>query len=325
MKPAPIREDEIPTLSGVTARSALEAAWDAGVMKPTPIREIEYHAMSGLAVLARVLAMMGLMVAGLAVSRYAEAPPLIIPSLLLGVTGFVGLFGLFTVNPNEAIILQLFGAYKGTVKEPGLRWANPLYASKAVSLRVFTFECNTLKVNDRDGNPVQIAAAVVWKVVDTAQASFHVYNYDHFVRVQSEAALRNLATRYPYDAHDREGEVALRSHTAEVSEHLRAEIQDRLTQAGVKVVDARISHLAYAPEIAGLMLQRQQASAMIAARQKIVEGAVGMVEMALALLSQRKIVELGGPQKAEIISNLLVVLCAERGTQPTINAGSTAP
>ena len=235
---------------------------------------------------------------------------------------FFGLIGLFTVSPNEAKVLQLFGNYKGTVREPGLRWVNPFFTKRGISLRVRNFESERLKVNDLAGNPIEIAAVVVWRVVDTAEALFHVDNYDNFVHVQSESALRNMALSYPYDAHV-EGEISLRSHTAEIAEHLKTEIQDRLAQAGVEVLEARISHLAYAPEIAHAMLQRQQASAVIAARQKIVEGAVGMVEMALQMLSHQNIVELDNDKKATMVSNLLVVLCSDRGTQPIVSAGKS--
>jgi len=241
-------------------------------------------------------------------------------AILFGMSGLIGFIGLFTVAPNQAKVLQLFGQYKGTVKTPGLKWASPFYVKSRVTLRVRNFESEKLKVNDHSGNPIQIAAIVVWKVYDTAEALFHVDNYENFVRIQTEAALRNLASSYPYDAHV-EGEISLRSHTAEVAEHLKTEIQDRLTQAGVLVIEARFSHLAYAPEIAGVMLQRQQASAVIAARSKIVEGAVGMVEMALEMLSKNNIVELDNPTKARMVSNLLIVLCGDRGTQPTVNAG----
>ena len=231
------------------------------------------------------------------------------------------LVGLFVVNPNEGRVLQLFGDYVGTVKTPGLRWANPFYTKKRISLRVRNFESAQLKVNDHDGNPIEIAAVVVWRVVDTAEAVFEVDDYQNFVKVQTEAAVRNLATSYTYDAHE-EDQMSLRGNTAEVAEHLKKEIQERLAKAGVEVIEARISHLAYAPEIAQAMLQRQQAGAIIAARQRIVEGAVGMVEMALEMLSQREIVELDNERKAAMVSNLLVVLCGERATQPVINTGT---
>lgn len=229
--------------------------------------------------------------------------------------------GLFIVNPNEGQVLQFFGDYVGTTKVPGLRWANPLYTKKRISLRVRNFESSRLKVNDNEGNPIEIAAVVVWRVVDTAEAVFEVDDYNNYVTVQSEAALRNLATSYPYDAHVEE-QISLRGHTAVVAEHLKKEIQDRLAKAGVEVIEARISHLAYAPEIAQAMLQRQQAGAIIAARQRIVEGAVGMVEMALEMLSHREIVRLDDERRAAMVSNLLVVLCGERATQPIINTGT---
>jgi regulator of protease activity HflC (stomatin/prohibitin superfamily) len=248
---------------------------------------------------------------------------------LIGVVGGVFLFvvavfcftGLFIVNPNEGAVLTLFGRYVGTVKLPGLWWVNPFMAKKKVSLRVRNFETGKLKVNDSNSNPIEIAAVVVWKVVDTAEAMFEVDDYEHYVRVQSESAVRTLASSYPYDAHSH-GEVALSTHTAEVSKGLLAEVQERLGKAGVQVTEARISHLAYAPEIASAMLQRQQASAVIAARQKIVEGAVGMVEMALEMLSTKKIIDLDPERRAAMVSNLLVVLCSERGTTPVVNAGT---
>lgn len=229
--------------------------------------------------------------------------------------------GLFMVAPNEGRVLQLFGAYRGTAREPGLRWANPFYMKKSISLRVRNFETGRLKVNDSRGNPVEIAAIVVWRVVDTAEAAFQVDDYENYVHVQSESALRNMATGYPYDAHE-EGEVALSSHTAEISKRIREEIQARLEKAGVEIIEARISHLAYSPEIAAAMLRRQQATAVVAARQKIVEGAVGMVEQALELLSERNVLELDEERKAAMVSNLLVVLCAESEAQPVVNTGS---
>jgi len=242
--------------------------------------------------------------------------------LLVFVVVDVGCFhGLFMLQPNQAAVLTLFGKYIGTAHEQGLRWANPFLAKKLVSLRVRNFETHHLKVNDKDGNPVEIAAVVVWKVVDSAEATFEVDNYENYVNVQSESALRNLATAYAYDSHDEEVK-SLRGHTAAVADHLKAELQERLTKAGVSIVEARISHLAYAPEIAQAMLQRQQASAIIAARKTIVEGAVGMVEMALDMLSKKNVVQLDEERKAAMVSNLLVVLCGERGTQPIVNAGS---
>jgi regulator of protease activity HflC (stomatin/prohibitin superfamily) len=238
-----------------------------------------------------------------------------------GVAVLIGLCGLFMVEPNQGRVLTLFGDYRGTERRPGLRWANPFYSKKAISLRVRNFETAHLKVNDADGNPIEIAAVVVWKVVDTFEAVFQVDNYEDFVHVQSESALRNLATQYTYDSHG-DGEKSLRGNTVEVADQLRREIHDRLMAAGVDVLEARISHLAYASEIAHAMLQRQQATAIIAARQKIVEGAVGMVEMALARLSEQKIVELDEERKAAMVSNLLVVLCSDRSATPVVNAGT---
>lgn len=229
--------------------------------------------------------------------------------------------GFFMVHPNQAKVLQLFGAYRGTCHLSGLRWANPFYSKKPVSVRVRNFESGKLKVNDSSGSPIEIAAVVVWRVVDTAEAVFEVDNYEEFVSIQSESALRNLASSYPYEPED-ENEVALRSHPQRISESLKKEIQERLTKAGVEVVEARISHLAYAQEIAQAMLRRQQANAIIAARSRIVEGAVGMVEMALEELSRKQVVELDEERKAAMVSNLLVVLCSEESTQPVLNTGS---
>jgi hypothetical protein len=231
------------------------------------------------------------------------------------------LAGLFVVNPNEAKVVQLFGSYVGTVRESGFKWVNPFCTKRKVSQRVRNFETPKLKVNDHVGNPIEIAAVVVWKVTDTAEAVFEVDNYENFVHVQSESALRNLATSYPYDAHA-EGEMALRSNTAEIAGELMKEIQARLTKAGIEVIEARISHLAYAPEIAGAMLRRQQASAIVAARQKFVEGAVGMVEMALDQLAKKNVVTLDDERKATMVSNMLVVLCSDQHTQPVINTGT---
>jgi regulator of protease activity HflC (stomatin/prohibitin superfamily) len=233
----------------------------------------------------------------------------------------VSLGGFFVVNPNEGLVLQLFGDYAGTSRTEGLRWANPFYTKRRVSLRVRNFESARLKVNDSDGNPIDIAAVIVWKVVDTAEACFEVDDYENYLKVQSEAAVRNLATRYPYDAHE-DGQVSLRGSTAAVAKDLKTELHDRLAKAGVEVVEARLSHLAYAAEIAAAMLQRQQAGAIIAARTRIVEGAVGMVEMALERLSRQKIVTLDEERKAAMVSNLLVVLCGERAAQPVINTGT---
>ena len=233
----------------------------------------------------------------------------------------LGFFGLTVVNPNEARVVQLFGRYTGTLRDQGFWWVNPFTLRRKVSMRVRNFESAKLKVNDHDGNPIEIAAVVVWKVVDTAEALFHVDNYDNFVHVQSESALRNLASTYAYDPHD-DGVMSLRANTQEVAEQIKHEIQSRLQQAGVEVIEARISHLAYAPEIAGAMLRRQQASAIVAARTKIVAGAVGMVEMALAELQAKHIIELDPERRAAMVSNMLVVLCSDQHPQPVVNAGT---
>jgi regulator of protease activity HflC (stomatin/prohibitin superfamily) len=229
--------------------------------------------------------------------------------------------GLFTVQPNQAVVLILFGSYVGTVRDSGWWWTNPFNTRRRVSLRVRSLNGHMIKVNDHAGNPVEIAAVVVWKVLDTAQAVFDVETYEDFVTVQSETAVRHLASIYPYDEYDSDA-TSLRGSTDKVSDALRAELQERLRPAGVEIIEARLSHLAYAPEIAGAMLQRQQAAAIIAARQRIVEGAVGMVEMALERLSANKIVELDEERKAAMVSNLLVVLCGERAATPVLNTGT---
>jgi regulator of protease activity HflC (stomatin/prohibitin superfamily) len=229
--------------------------------------------------------------------------------------------GFFIINPNEAFVLQFFGNYVGTVKEPGLKWTNPLYSKTRVDLRVWNFESTQLKVNDHDGNPIEIAAIVSYRIIDSAQALFNISDYTAYVKFQTESALRALATRHPYDAHQ-EGQMSLRANTDEVAAQLTKEVQDHLQNTGIEIVNARISHLAYAPEIASAMLQRQQASAIIAARAKIVEGAVTMVEMALTHLAKDKIVELDHKEKAALVSNLLVVLCSHSNTQPVLNTGA---
>jgi regulator of protease activity HflC (stomatin/prohibitin superfamily) len=230
-------------------------------------------------------------------------------------------FGLTVVNPNVASVVTLFGVYKGSIKKAGFWWVNPLSTRRPISLRVRNFETGRLKVNDRDGNPIEIAAVIVWQVVETFEAVFNVDDYENFVHVQAEAALRNMATSYPYDAHE-EGQMSLRLSAGEIAERLRSELGERLEKAGVNVVETRISHLAYAAEIASAMLRRQQAGAVVAARTKIVEGAVGMVEMALEELSRKHVVELDEERKAAMVSNLLVVLCSEQNVHPVVNTGS---
>ena len=284
------------------------------------IRERERHGIPGLPVLlALLLAIPGtILMFGWAAANENVLGVLALPLIPVEI---VMLRGLFIVAPNQARVLQLFGDYVGTAKQPGLRWANPFLTRKKISLRVRNFESSRSKVNDADGNPIEIAAVLVWRVVETAEAVFEVDDYENYVKVQTEAALRNAATSYPYDSYE-EGVVSLRGSTATVAEHLKGEVQRRLEKAGVDVIEARISHLAYAQEIAAAMLQRQQAGAIIAARQLIVQGAVGMVEMALEMLSHKSIVQLDEERKAAMVSNLLVVLCGERAAQPIVNAGT---
>lgn len=250
--------------------------------------------------------------------------PVLIVTVALPLAALSGLSaaGLFTVQPNQAVVLVLFGSYVGSVVKSGWWWTNPFNKRQQVSLRVRSLNGNTIKVNDHSGNPVEIAAVVVWRVLDTAQATFDVENYEAFVTVQSETAVRHLASAYPYDEYDMKDVISLRGSTDKISEFLRAELGERLKPAGVEVVEARLSHLAYAPEIAGAMLRRQQAAAIVAARQRIVDGAVGMVEMALQRLQSNQVVQLDEERKAAMVSNLLVVLCGEREATPVLNTGT---
>ncbi len=286
------------------------------------IRERNASLLSGIPVLVLLIALT-LASATAIVLRAIERDPwgALAAAILLGLACF-SFLGLTAVGPNEARVLQLFGGYAGTAREAGFWWVNPFaYPRRLVSLRIRNFESSHLKVNDHEGNPIEIAAIVVWRVTDTAEAVFQVDRYEDFVKVQTEAAVRKLATAYPYDAHQ-DGQLSLRTSSDEITEALRREIQDRLSKAGIEVIEARLSHLAYAQEIAQAMLRRQQASAVVAARQRIVEGAVGMVEMALEQLSTRNIIELDDERKAAMVSNLLVVLCSEQSTQPVVNAGT---
>jgi hypothetical protein len=285
------------------------------------IKEIERKGVPGMLMAAILLAAFGLSAYLLSRSVNPEWVPGIIGAGVLFTAAAVCIGGFLLVNPNEARVLILFGKYAGSITRDGFWWVNPFTVKKKISRRVRNFETNKLKVNDHHSNPIEIAAVVVWRVVDTAEALFEVDDYENYVHVQSESAVRTLASRYPYDAHGVD-EVALSSHQVQVAGDLLTEVQERLGKAGVQVTEARISHLAYAPEIASAMLQRQQASAIIAARYKIVEGAVGMVENALDLLSNRNIVQLDPERRAAMVSNLLVVLCSERGSQPVVNAGS---
>lgn len=293
-------------------------------------REVERKSLSGLPILLPHILLVGLVIYGLVqVAGNIVKWNGMIDGMAVVLTVLAGLallalliafFGYFIVNPNEAKVLQLFGEYVGTVRDPGLRYANPFYSKRRVSTRVRNFETGKLKVNDSDSNPIEIAAVVVWRVVDTAEALFDVDDYVEYVQVQSEAALRSLATNYPYDAPS--DHLSLSKNADEISERLTSEVQERLAKAGVEVLESRISHIAYAPEIASAMLQRQQANAIIAARQMIVEGAVGMVEMALDDLSRRGVIELDDERKAQMVGNLLVVLCGDRSPQPVVNSGS---
>lgn len=285
------------------------------------IRELPVRPWPGLPMLLGLLAAELGLIIGAVVALASEVEWLGVALIVVAGLLSIGFKGLFTVEPNEAQVVTLFGRYVGTVSEPGLGWVNPFTARRPVSLRVRNLETNKLKVNDSNSNPVEIAAIVVWKVADTAEACFEVDDYERYVHIQAEAAVRALAQTYPYDAHQA-GEVSLSTHTAEVSAGLQKAVEERLAKAGVTVIEARISHLAYAPEIAAAMLQRQQASAVVAARQKIVEGAVGMVDHALELLSARNIVTLDEERKAAMVSNLLVVLCSDRAATPVVNTGT---
>ncbi len=285
------------------------------------VKEIVKKVASGYTALVILLPLQGATIYGIVTSaRDFRITGLIVGIIAAVIVGVLWV-GFFLVHPNQAKVLQLFGKYVGTAKDPGLRWANPFYSKKPVSVRVRNFESGKLKVNDSSGSPIEIAAVVVWRVVDTAEAVFEVDDYEEFVTIQSEAALRNLATTYPYETHD-DNEIALRSDPQQIAGALRSEIQARLDKAGVEVIEARISHLAYAPEIANAMLRRQQASAIIAARTQIVEGAVSMVDMALEQLASKQVIELDEERKAAMVSNLLVVLCGEQEAQPVLNTGS---
>ena len=284
-------------------------------------RETEFRASGGLSALLFMLVVMALSIAAVIKGGTSGTPLIVGAGLLVLVTTAICLGGLFIVNPGDAKALVLFGEYRGTVKKAGFWFANPFITKRRISLRVRNFETTKLKVNDARANPVEIAAIVVWKVVETAEALFEVDDYQKYVAVQSESAVRAVAQSYPYDSHA-DSEHSLSTHTAEVSKALQQALHERLSAAGVEVIEARISHLAYAQEIAQAMLRRQQATAVIAARFKIVEGAVGMVENALELLSKKGIVHLDEERKAQMVSNLLVVLCSERDAAPVVNAGS---
>lgn len=282
------------------------------------VHEFEARSGSGYFLLVVLLALQILTIGGV----FALPGLIKIAAGLAAVIVFICWFGFYMVHPNQGKVLQLFGKYAGTDRNNGLRWANPLYSKKAVSLRVRNFESGRLKVNDANGNPIEIAAVIVWRVVDTAEAVFEVDDYENYVTIQSEAALRNLATSYPYEHDVDDDRLSLRSDSNAIALKLKNEVQDRLQKAGVDVLEARLSHLAYAPEIAQAMLQRQQASAVLAARKIIVQGAVGMVSDALEQLKNQNVVDLDGERKAAMVSNLLIVLCGDQQAKPVINTGT---
>ncbi len=287
------------------------------------MKEKQYKSLAGIPLLVLSLVITIIAIVGvvylLSLGGYILLAIIMFP--IVAATCFFLLAGLYMVEPNQSAVLSLFGKYVGTVNTQGLRWNNPFFTKKKISLRVRNFESGRMKVNDHGGSPIEIAAIVVWEVSDSAEAVFNVDDYESFVQIQSEAAIRSMASIYPYDPQDKK-EVALRSHPKEISEQMRIEVQDRLTKAGINVIEARISHLAYSPEIAQAMLQRQQAGAIIAARSRIVEGAVGMVEMALDSLKEKGVVDLDEERRAAMVSNLLVVLCSDSATQPVVNTGS---
>ncbi|GAA2612146.1 MULTISPECIES: SPFH domain-containing protein [Streptomyces] len=295
------------------------------IATPDGVREFTARSVGGgLALLLGLLGLVagaGLIVAGAAVAAAAAKVTLIALGVLLGLAALFAMCGLNTVAPGEARVVQLFGRYKGTVRTDGLRWVNPLTSRRAISTRVRNHETAVLKVNDAYGNPIELAAVVVWRVEDTARATFEVEDFTEFVETQTEAAVRHIAIEYPYDAHE-EGGLSLRGNAEEITEKLAAELHDRVDAAGVHIIESRFTHLAYAPEIASAMLQRQQAGAVVAARKQIVEGAVGMVELALTRLAEQDIVDLDPERKAAMVSNLMVVLCGDRAAQPVVNTGT---
>ena len=302
----------------MSAHDSAPAA-DAPDMPAPRVREVAAHSIGGA--LALLLGLIGLLLAVYLLALSGESPGFAIAGALVLVAAFISLRGLNTVAPGEARVVQLFGRYKGTIRQDGLRWVNPFTSRTKVSTRVRNHETAVLKVNDAYGNPIELAAVVVWKVEDTAQATFEVDNFVKFVATQTETAVRHIAIEYPYDAHDEEG-LSLRGNADEITQKLATELHARVETAGVQIIESRFTHLAYAPEIASAMLQRQQAGAVVAARRQIVEGAVGMVEEALARITERDIVELDEERKAAMVSNLMVVLCGDRAPQPVLNTGT---
>ncbi|MHC5904840.1 SPFH domain-containing protein [Streptomyces sp. S6] len=294
-------------------------------MTDNPVNEFPAHSSGGGAFLlfglVGTFGGIGTAASASAVTSVAVKAALIATGSVVGVVAFFTLFGLNMIAPGEARVVQLFGRYRGTLRSDGLRWVNPLMSRKKISTRVRNHETPVLKVNDAYGNPIELAAVVVWRVEDTAQATFEVDDYLEFVGTQTEAAVRHIAIEYPYDAHD-EGGLSLRGNAEEITEKLAAELRERVRTAGVEIIESRFTHLAYAPEIASAMLQRQQAGAVVAARREIVDGAVGMVEAALARITEQDIVELDNERKAAMVSNLMVVLCGDRAPQPVLNTGT---
>ncbi|MEU9584283.1 SPFH domain-containing protein [Streptomyces werraensis] len=293
---------------------------------PAPrVREVPAHSIGGgLALLLGLLGLLGgvaMVVAATAVGSTGAKAGLITGGIVVALAAFLAMCGLNMVAPGEARVVQLFGRYRGTIRQDGLRWVNPFTSRTKISTRVRNHETAVLKVNDAYGNPIELAAVVVWRVEDTAQATFEVDDYVEFVSTQTEAAVRHIAIEYPYDAHDEDG-LSLRGNAEEITEKLAVELHARVEAAGVQIIESRFTHLAYAPEIASAMLQRQQAGAVVAARQQIVEGAVGMVETALARIQEQDIVDLDPERKAAMVSNLMVVLCGDRSAQPVLNTGT---
>ncbi|MFF6916079.1 SPFH domain-containing protein [Streptomyces sp. NPDC012466] len=293
---------------------------------PAPrVREFTAHSIGGgLALLLGLLGLLagaGLIAVATSVDATGAQAGLIIGGILVALAAFLAMCGLNMVAPGEARVVQLFGRYRGTIRQDGLRWVNPFTSRTKISTRVRNHETAVLKVNDAYGNPIELAAVVVWRVEDTAQATFEVDDYIEFVSTQTEAAVRHIAIEYPYDAHEEDG-LSLRGNAEEITEKLAVELHARVEAAGVQIIESRFTHLAYAPEIASAMLQRQQAGAVVAARRQIVDGAVGMVEAAIARITERDIVELDSERKAAMVSNLMVVLCGDRAAQPVLNTGS---
>ncbi|MFC9297222.1 SPFH domain-containing protein [Streptomyces sp. NPDC057011] len=292
---------------------------------PGGVREFTARSVGGglalLLGLVGIAAGAGLISAGAVLTAAAAKASLIAAGVLLTLASVIAMSGLNTVAPGEARVVQLFGRYRGTVRTDGLRWVNPLTSREKISTRVRNHETAVLKVNDAYGNPIELAAVVVWRVEDTARAVFEVEDFTEFVETQTEAAVRHIAIEYPYDAHE-EGGLSLRGNAEEITEKLAVELHARVEAAGVQIIESRFTHLAYAPEIASAMLQRQQAGAVVAARKQIVEGAVGMVELALTRLAEEEIVDLDPERKAAMVSNLMVVLCGDRAAQPVLNTGT---